>query len=110
MRALSLEPARTCPSGPGGVAAFLLQNLVNFLLINVFLAIFNLIPLPPFDGGHVVAGLLPERAALQWDKLARFGFPLLIVLLLVLPALVPGARWKRSVHTPEIRPGAIDTM
>ena len=46
-----------------GFGAFVAANLVNFLIINVFLAIFNLIPLPPFDGGHVVAGLLPESAA-----------------------------------------------
>lgn len=84
----------------GSAAAFIGANLINFLLINVFLALFNLIPLPPFDGGHVVAGLLPERAALQWDKLARFGFPLLIILLLVLPALVPGANIVQRLVAP----------
>lgn len=84
--------AQSVPEAPqGSVAQFVATNLVNFLIINVFLAIFNLIPLPPFDGGHVVAGLLPERLALRWDKLARFGFPLLIVLLLVVPAIFPAA-------------------
>lgn len=87
----------------GSVAAFLASNLVNFLIINVFLAIFNLIPLPPFDGGHVVAGLLPERAALQWDKLARFGFPLLILLLLVVPALLPQANIVARLVSPPAR-------
>jgi Zn-dependent protease len=85
---------------PGGLAAFLAANLVNFLIINVFLAMFNLIPLPPFDGGHVVAGLLPERLALKWDRLARFGFPLLIGLLLVLPALFPSANIVQRVVAP----------
>lgn len=84
----------------GSAAAFLATNLVNFLIINVFLAIFNLIPLPPFDGGHVVAGLLPERLALKWDQLARFGFPLLIVLLLVLPALFPAANVVQRLVAP----------
>ena len=84
----------------GSLAAFLATNLVNFLIINVFLAIFNLIPLPPFDGGHVVAGLLPERLALKWDQLARFGFPLLIVLLLVLPALFPAANVVQRLVAP----------
>jgi Zn-dependent protease len=59
-----------------------------------------MIPLPPFDGGHVVAGLLPERLALKWDGLARFGFPLLIILLLVLPALVPQANIVQRLVAP----------
>ena len=46
-----------------GVAGFVIDNLVNFLLINVFLAIFNLLPVPPFDGGHVVEALLPRALA-----------------------------------------------
>jgi Zn-dependent protease len=85
---------------PGSVSAFVGANLLNFVIINVFLAIFNLIPLPPFDGGHVVAGLLPERLAERWDTLARFGFPLLIVLLLVLPSLVPGANIVQRLVAP----------
>jgi Zn-dependent protease len=84
----------------GSVAAFVASNLVNFLIINVFLAIFNLIPLPPFDGGHVVAGLLPEPLARRWDGLARFGFPLLIVLLFVLPMLWPSANIVRRLVAP----------
>lgn len=85
---------------PGSLAAFVGANLLNFVIINVFLAIFNLIPLPPFDGGHVVAGLLPERLAERWDGLARFGFPLLIVLLFVIPALFPAANVVRWLVAP----------
>jgi len=68
---------------------FLHDNLRNFLVINVFLAVFNLMPLPPFDGGHVVEGLLPRGAARIYRKLAPFGFPLVIFLLLVLPMIAP---------------------
>ena len=74
-----------------GFGGFLYANLLNFLLINVFLAIFNLIPLPPFDGGHVVEGLLPRAAVPAWQRIARFGFPLLIILLLVVPMISPRA-------------------
>jgi Zn-dependent protease len=84
----------------GSLGAFLATNLVNFLIINVFLAIFNLIPLPPFDGGHVVAGLLPEPLARKWDGLTRFGFPLLILLLLVVPAVFPAANIVQKLVAP----------
>ncbi len=78
--------------GPAGLFwVFVGQNLLNFLAINVFLAVFNLIPLPPFDGGHVVEGLLPLGLAKHYAKLQRYGLLLLIILLLVIPQFFPNA-------------------
>jgi Zn-dependent protease len=74
---------------PTSGAGFVLLTLFSFILINLFLALFNLIPLPPFDGSHIVEGLLPPTLARAYEKLRPFGFPLLFILLLVVPYFFP---------------------
>ncbi|HVU28962.1 MAG TPA: site-2 protease family protein [Sphingomicrobium sp.] len=69
----------------GGIAEIIAANALNFLLINIFLAVFNLLPVPPFDGGHVVEGLLPEPAARRFASVGRYSLLVMVVLLLVLP-------------------------
>jgi len=53
----------------------------TFILINVFLALFNLLPIPPFDGSHIVGGLLPRRYARHWQKAQGLGMVFFVVLI-----------------------------
>jgi Zn-dependent protease len=59
--------------------AIILESLVS---INISLAFFNLIPIPPLDGSGILAGLLPERAAAQYAQLQRYGFLILMALMM----------------------------
>lgn len=74
---------------PTGVAGFVALNLVNYVMINVFLALFNLLPVPPFDGGHIVEGLLPRPLATQYARMHRFAVLIMLGLLVVLPLVLP---------------------
>jgi len=53
----------------------------RFLLINLLLGVFNLIPIPPLDGSHILAGVLPGRLRAAYGEVGRFGFLLLLLLL-----------------------------
>jgi Zn-dependent protease len=71
-----------------GIAqVFIFENLKNALVLNVILAVFNLLPIPPLDGGRIIVGLLPSALARPFSRLEPYGLILLIGLLIVLPLL-----------------------
>jgi Zn-dependent protease len=72
---------------PINSARWVAENLQNALIINVVLAIFNLFPLPPLDGGRIAVGLLPDAIAIPLARAERYGMAILIGLLILLPLL-----------------------
>jgi len=81
----------------GGVA---LNAFMTFIAINVFLALFNLLPIPPFDGSHIVEGLLPRWLAAQWSRLQQVGIFFLIALIAVTWAFPESGIIERFVLPP----------
>jgi Zn-dependent protease len=69
---------------PTTVAYWLADNLKNALILNVVLAVFNLFPVPPLDGGRILVGILPNAAAARVARLEPYGLIILIGLLIVL--------------------------
>ena len=72
---------------PDIAAPWLFQNLKNALVLNVVLAVFNMLPLPPLDGSRVALGLLPTGLAVRYARLERYGMAIIIGLLIVPPLI-----------------------
>jgi Zn-dependent protease len=95
----------------GGMSPALAEMVFRFLgmmiLVNLVLGLFNLIPIPPLDGGRILVGLLPHRLALAVASLERVGLFLVIgvvfLLPLALPGLAPFGLFLREIVGPALR-------
>ena len=72
---------------PDTLAPWVSENLKAGLVINVVLAVFNLFPIPPLDGGRILVGVLPKAMAAPVARLEPYGIAILLGVLIVLPLL-----------------------
>jgi Zn-dependent protease len=75
---------------------FLVEMGKNGIIINIVLMVLNLLPIPPLDGGRVMAGVLPPRIALPYMQLERFG--MIIILLLLVSGILGKIMWPIVMH------------
>ncbi|HVY16693.1 MAG TPA: site-2 protease family protein [Rhodopila sp.] len=73
---------------PAPTMAIIQQFLVYFMLSNLVLGLFNLVPIPPLDGGRIAVGILPLALARVWARVERAGILIVLLAVFVLPRLI----------------------
>jgi Zn-dependent protease len=85
LAALALYGLPYVPPSAGELATAFLED---FMIVNLVLGLFNLLPIPPLDGGRILVGLLPAQLAQVWAKLERLGIVLVLLLIFLLPRML----------------------
>jgi len=86
--------------GLAGVNETAITVFSYFVLINAFLALFNLLPIPPFDGSHILEGLLPRSMAAQYAKFQKAGILVFVALVIVVWAFPEWRILERTIGPP----------
>ena len=108
---LAILALHATPLLPEQWRAYALVFIGYFIMANLALGTFNLLPIPPLDGGRVAVGLLPERIAMVWARLERAGIIIVLLLVFVPPSLLgqfgiqvnPLGEWLHAVGDPIFR-------
>jgi Zn-dependent protease len=96
---LAIVPISPQTLGESNVSVPVATLLTRLVFLNVLLAVFNMLPIPPLDGGNVLAGVLPPELAIQFNKIRPYGFILLYALILTNGfnyIVIPPARFMLS--------------
>jgi Zn-dependent protease len=97
---VSIALFRAVPYLPDSAVAWAAHNLVNSFELNLILAVFNMLPLPPLDGGRVAVGLLPKPLSRQLASVEPYGFAIIMVALFLLPMVGQALRLDLDLFRP----------